>query len=107
MITSGTMEPHEVDDFDFIFVNGFVFPITVDYAAGDTINFGEREIEIHIHKKPLLAEGNTLDTTEHTILNRNNILIINHRVRTVLPQSPEQRDQFSMLIKQKTGKTIH
>jgi len=107
IINSGDVEPRIIDDYDFLFVNGAPFNVIIDPVEGDTISFEPDKIIINIKGRPSISHaGHTTPDEELTIF-KSNILIINHRRVTAIPQSPEQRNQIQELIQQKVGKSIH
>lgn len=101
LFTSSDIEPRLIDDYDFVFMNGLVWPISIDRKAGDDIAFMEDRIEINIAER---KDPNT--PKEHQTLYLKNIALIQHRERYMVPQSPEQRDEYKELLK-KVSKTVH
>lgn len=107
IINSGNMEPKLVKDYDFIFTNGLVHQVTIDESLGDSIEIGEDLSKVHIGARPSQGDPTQLSPEEDNTINMKNVIMVVHRKRTIIPQSPEQKEQFHQLIKQRTSKTIH
>lgn len=107
IISSGDVEPRIVDDYDIIFVNGVVWPVTIDGQAGDSIDFKEDRIIVSIASRKSPTDFNAMTVPEEQTIYKQNICIVNHRKRVLIPPSPEQRNEMSEFIKQKVSKTIH
>jgi len=82
-----------LDDYDILFTSGFLMPLTIDLAKGDSISFDEKAILVHLSSKPSLIQlDKTLPVEDITIFTAH-IISIQHRVREVVELSPEAQLQ--------------
>lgn len=106
-----TGEPTErmLDEYDFIFMNGSVLPLTLDLNLGDTIDFTPEVITVTLVAKPSVTDpkGEVGDNT--TTIYRKHLLFYEHRRRNQMSISTEQRIEYEKTIKALSGKgaSIH
>jgi len=108
-IQSGSLEPHVVDDFDITFMNGLFMTITVDKASGDTVDFATSPLTtiFHMAEKPSPTDAKITLPAEDITIFMAHVLSIQHRTRTVIPTSPETRDEFQKVLQQLSSKSIN
>lgn len=100
LITINDMEPKVVDDYDILFITDRVWPITIDPSAGDTIELDHPDcIRVFLAERSSPGDPNAKIPSETQYIYRTNILLIQHRRREVIPQSPEQKEQMKQLLK--------
>jgi len=107
IINSGDVEPRIIDDYDFLFVNGVAWPVTLDTTAGDSISFSDDIVTVSIKGRPSPGDMGFISPDETQTIFKSNLILINHRRRLAVPQTPEQRNQVQELIQHKVGKSIH
>lgn len=100
MIVNPVLEPHVVDDYDLLFTNGVLMPITVDRDAGDTVDFETSPLVINFH---LAARTSPTDPDskipqEDITVFVSHLISITHRIREVLPPAPEHAEAIKSII---------
>lgn len=86
--------PYEVEDFNFTFANGVIFPLTLYKGLGDTIDWDANRVRFIIASKPsILNPEHELPPGEVTIMMQH-VIMVEHRKRTVQPPSKEETDFF-------------
>jgi hypothetical protein len=93
-----------VDDYDFTFSHGIVVPVRIDLERGDSIEFIEGGVNIKIVSKPSLNEPGRMIPAEEVTLFSQHLISIHHRQTEVTELSPEQRFEWSEMVKQYSGK---
>jgi hypothetical protein len=101
MIVQPHLTPKFIDEFDIIFQNGHILPLTIDKEAGDTIDFPEGAKVAHIHQapRPSPTDPDIMRPAEDMDIYISHILYIVHRTREVLPPTPEQQEAFKLIYK--------
>lgn len=107
IISSGSIEPRLINDYEILFTNGAGWTLSLDPAAGDNISIGDTEISVFIKGRPSPGDMGFITPDENQTIFKSNILVIIHRARLAIPPTPEQRNQVQELIQSKVGKTIH
>ena len=107
-IRSVNSEPVTVDDYDITFANGLCMTITIDRAAGDTVDFTSNPLAtiFHLAEKPSPNNAKLLLRAEESTIFMSHVLAIQHRTRVVTPITPEMKDELQKTILSKTT-TIH
>lgn len=103
MIITTPLEKRTVDDYDVLFESGMVMPITVEPDAGDQIQFGDNIIRVHLAAKPSRNNPEKSLPAEDITLFVRHILSIQHRVREVVEQTPEERNEWQKAFDQLSG----
>lgn len=106
IVNSADIEPKLIDDYDFVFLNGVILPVTVDTAGGDTVSFGENIVHVYLNKRPSQGDPSLMTPAENLTIYKTNLAWVSHKQREVIPQTPEQKEQFQQLLK-KSSKTVH
>ncbi len=106
MITSGDVEPRVVNDYDILFLNGISWPITIDEVAGDKIDFLPDRIQVHLAGRPSVSDPSKALPAEDQTVYLTNVIIVAKRKRLTTPQSPEQKVEYTEILKKAT-KTVH
>lgn len=103
MIVNTPEVVHVVDDYDFMFLNGMLMPVTVNTAAGDTIHIGESEITINLSSKPSLTDPTHTLPAETITIYVKQLVTRQHRIRPVVAVSPEQQHEWLKTLKEVGG----
>lgn len=101
------LEPKLISFYDITFISGLGMPISIDTAAGDTIDLGETKITIYLAPKPSLSNPKDLSPAQNITLFMAHIAGIQHYSKEIMPPTPEQQFQYSETIKELTSPTIH
>lgn len=83
-----------VEDYDIIHDSGANLPLTIDRLSGDTIDIGDKVILVHITAKPSKNDPATMLPAEDITVYVSKVTAIHHRVRVVIEQSKEQKEQW-------------
>jgi hypothetical protein len=94
-----------LEDYDFVTTTGLMMVHTIDKAAGDTIDFHDSIIRIHLTSKKGLAEDSKTQEEEILIF-KDHLISISHRTREVVEDDPEVKHAYAMTI-QEMSKTKH
>lgn len=107
IISSPIKQEKTYDCYDFTFVGGVVIPVTLDLAAGDSVELGHADrIYITIQERPSLNDPDKLLPAENLVLERRNMLGYTHRVQKVAEVSADQKAEWDKTIQDLTTKTI-
>ena len=94
-----------IDDYDIVFSSGMMIPISVDLAAGDTIDFNNLTIKVHLTSKPSLNDPMKSLLAEDMTFFMAHVVSIQHRVREVIELTPEQQFEWTKVV-QELGGTV-
>lgn len=99
MIIQSNPDERVLDEYDFIFINGNVLPITLDMNGGDSIVFSPTEVLITIKAKPSPTDpkGEIGDNT--ITICRQHLMFWEYRQRKQMSITPEQRIELQNTIK--------
>lgn len=103
IINTPDPSPKILDCYDFTFVGGFIIPVTLDLAAGDTIDVGEQVILVNILERPSLSDPDKRLPPEDIVIQRTNLLAYQHRLQEVYERTPEQEFEFQETLLQATS----
>jgi hypothetical protein len=81
---------HLVNDYDIVFQGGVTMAVTVDISAGDTLEFGEKLILVHLTAKPSPTDPDTLLAPEDITIFVPHVLSIQRREREVRERTPDE-----------------
>ena len=96
-----------IDDYEFTFMGGVGLPISVDKAAGDTIEFeGTLAVKIHLVPKPSLSDPKVFTPGADMTIFVQHILTIEHRYREVKALTTAQQQDMQDTIKA-IGGSVH
>ncbi len=108
IIGSSNSDPKLVDDYDFVFLSGMPLPITIDKSIGDSIDFEPDKVIVHIAERVNPTDSTARLPKETLTIYLKNVALVQHRERSVYPQSPEQREEYKELLRKvNTPKTVH
>jgi hypothetical protein len=100
IIKSGNGDPYFVDDYEFVFVNGMAWTVTIDPKREDSIQFCDDKV--------IVTYGPVDDKPSDIVtIFMKNVLVQQQRVRVVVPPSPDQKDEYHKLLLKAAGKTVH
>lgn len=102
LVTSPTLPPRRVHDYDFMLSNGAVQTVTVDEKAGDTVDINEFSVRIIISPKSSFDRTKTIPGEEIVMFSRH-IVSIQKREREITELTPEQQYEWSKTILSSTG----
>lgn len=80
-----------IDDYDIVFENGMMMPLSLDKGLGDTINFGAEVINVNLVVKPSQNDPTKLLPAEDTTIYLKHVVSIQHRTRKVAELTPEEK----------------
>ena len=93
-----------VTEYDFLFSSGVMMPVTIDVAAGDTLDDTDplktvvyKAAKTHPHDSDKSLPAETL-----TIF-KQHLLCIQQRDRDIIEPSPEQKDAWQAAIRDAAG----
>lgn len=100
MIVNPSREPRIVDDYDLLFSNGMLMPLTIDKDAGDEIDTDTTPlvIKIKLASKASPTDPSQRSSQEVITVFVSHLISITHRTREVLPPTPEQAEVIHNLI---------
>jgi len=105
MIVNTPEIKYVVDDYDFVFINGMVLPHTVNERVGDTIQFFDTAVVIHLAPKPSMTDSKVMLPAEDITIFKTHLAMQQHRVREVIEVSPEQQHEWTTTLKE-ISKTV-
>lgn len=101
---------HILDDYDILFASGYLMPITIDLAHGDTISLDDKAILVHLSAKPSQSNPARQLPAEDITVFTPHIISIQHRSREVVEPSLEQKAELAKtwqeLVGVPTSKTL-
>lgn len=100
MIINPVLESRIVDRYEFAFTDGFSDSITVDTAAGDTIDWDANDLSVtfHIAPKPSPVDPDQKYAAFTKTIFLRHVLSITRTELELTPPSPEQRDYFKTVL---------
>jgi len=91
----------KVDDLDITLAGGIVVPITIDFEAGDTVDWDTHADAIVIALASKTASnGETKLPAEEITIFKKNILIIQHRTREVSELTLAQKEEWRKTLQE-------
>lgn len=101
MIIQPVLTPRVIEDYDILFQNGILLPLSIDRDAGDTVDFtpGQLVATFHLAGKPTLADPSTKLPDEDITVFVSHVISVTKRYREVMPLTPEQEADFQSLHK--------
>lgn len=105
MIVNTPETKYFVDDYDFTFVTGMMMPVTVNTAAGDTIQGHADIIEINLTAKPSMNDPSKMLPAETITVYRRHLAATQQRRREVTELAPEQKHEWMNTLKE-LSKTV-
>ena len=100
IINNPLPSPHTVLDYDFTYTNGLGQTITVDEAAGDTVDWHTSPLTVifRMASKPSpINPKQTIPSEEMTIFLAH-ILVVRKSTRLITPPTTEQKEELHHLI---------
>lgn len=94
MIVQPHLTPHIIEEYEILFSNGVMWPVTLDKDRGDEVEFTEHAVEFHLAEKPSLSDPDKKIPSEDITIFTKHIAMINHRQREVMPPTPDQQEDF-------------
>ena len=83
--------PKKVHDYDFTFTNSFMMSFSLDFEAGDTIDFGEPGLaKVYMSPKPSPTDSSVILPYEDTTIYMDKVITVQHREREIVPLNFEQ-----------------
>jgi len=99
MIINSSVEPHIVDDYEIITVNGIPIVFSIDKEAGDTIDFRNSQvIRVYLAPKPSQTDPDQKTPAEHITIYTAHALSMSCRTRAYVPPSKEQQEAVKKVI---------
>lgn len=98
--------PKKVYEYDFVLATGMLLPVTVDPTAGDTINFGDQQVHIHLVPKQHKFDITKMTPAEDITIFVPHLASVQKREREMIDMTPEQRYQYEQTLKELAGSTI-
>ncbi len=92
-----------LDDYDLVYENGMVLPLTIDLVAGDTIEIGEKVISARLVAKPSQNDPTRILPAEEITIFISKVASIQHRVREVNEQTPEEKASWQKTFQEFSG----
>lgn len=89
-----------LEEYDFVSPSGKVLPITIEPAAGDTITFGENEIQVSIPSRPSPFNPEEVLPAEDVTIYKAHVVSVHHRTRQVDELTPEQKLEWAQAFKE-------
>jgi hypothetical protein len=103
MIVNSPEIKHVVDDYEVVLTTGMVFPLTIDRAAGDTIQLEDTRIVVKLAAKPSLNDPAKVLPEEDVTVFMSHVVAIQHRLREVVELTPEQKHQWTKVVQELSG----
>lgn len=100
-------EPKLIEEYEIATLGGLVMPVTIDEKAGDTFLELNDRLVIHLSSKTSMHDSTKRLPSEDITIYKQHVISINHRVREVLPLTPEQQYQFQKTVQEMTSKSVH
>jgi len=92
-----------LQEFEITYINGAIMSITLDLVAGDSYELGPNLSVFKSVAKPSWTRPNVTTPAKEVTVVVSNVLCIEHEVRTVEDPTPEQREQWTQVLKDITG----
>ena len=97
---------HMVEDWDFVFSNGFMLEFTVDTTVGDSciVNSDRTFVDISLAEKDSLTIPGTKTIAEDTTVNLSHVVCFHRRTRHIMEPTLEQKEEWKKALKSMAGK---
>jgi hypothetical protein len=105
MIVNTPETKYLVDDYDFTFMNGMMLPVTVNERVGDTIQFFDTAVVVHLAAKPSMNDPKIALPAEDITIYKTHLATQQHRIREVVALAPEQQHEWAKTLKE-ISKTV-
>lgn len=92
-----------VEDYDFVFSSGVAMPVTIDLAAGDTVDVFQDKILIHLTAKPSFHDPDKILPAEDIKIFTSHLISIQHREREIIELTPEQKLEWKKVLHTSNG----
>jgi hypothetical protein len=93
----------KVYEYDFVLTTGLVMPVTIDHDAGDTIQFGDKQVVIHQSPKAHLFDPTASTGAEDITIFVQHLASVQRREREIVEMTPEQKFQYEKTLKELAG----
>lgn len=102
MIVNPTITPHILTDYDVISTTGVTLPITIDEDAGDHVDWSTSPLSVtfHLSERTSPTDPDAHFAAEDITVFLGHVLSITKRRRTVMPLTPDQKDEWSKVMHQ-------
>jgi hypothetical protein len=95
MIIQPHLTPKKIDQFDIVFSNGILMPITIDKESGDTVDMSNPLIAIFsFPAKPSAINPDTSIPAEEISIFMAHVFSVTHRIVEIMPPNPDQEQLF-------------
>ena len=98
-----TQKTFILHDYDIVFSNGMMMPITVNLDLGDTIEIGDTRLIAHLTAKPSLSDIKKNLPAEDITIFLSQVVSIQHRERSVLELTPNEKVEWAKLFEETVG----
>ncbi len=92
-----------LDDYDLVYANGMVLPLTIDLLGGDTIEIGEKTIQVNLVAKPSQNDPTKTLPAEDITIFTDKVASIQHRSREVVEQTLEEKTAWHRTFQELSG----
>jgi hypothetical protein len=75
-----------VDDYDFVFEAGILFPVTIDQSNGDRLQLGEEVVLVYLSPKPTKSDPTVLSPAQDITIFKKHLLSVQHTQREVMSE---------------------
>ena len=108
-ITNIPAEPHVVEDWDFVSINGFLLPLTIDPTLGEYCKFepGGSVAVIHQVAKESIIGPDSKTQPEDTTIILSNILFVRKRLRSAQEPTIDQKEEWKQMLRKMAGTASH
>jgi len=86
MIISSKLKTKIYKDYDFMFSQGIMIPISIEPEAGDSIEFFEDTIKVYLAKRVSPTDSTVIMPAEEKTFFKTHLIAIEHRTRPQRPQ---------------------
>ena len=100
MVVSSPEAKKILNEYDITSLQGIVLPVTIDLDAGDTIDFDEQVIRIHLSAKLSQLDPDRMLPAENITVFVKNIFTVQHRTREIVQETPEQREAWKGVLQE-------
>ena len=105
MIVNTPESTYIVEDYDFIFHSGMTLPVTVNERGGDSIQFSDTAVLIHLASTPSMNDPKVTLPARDVTIYRTHLAFYEHRSREVIELAPEQQHEWQKTLKE-ISKTV-
>jgi len=106
MIISSKLKTKIYKDYDFMFSQGIMIPISIEPEAGDSIEFFEDTIKVYLAKRVSPTDSTVIMPAEEKTFFKTHLIAIEHRTREVEPLTPEAQAEWMKTLKDLKSGTI-